>query len=390
MQLGGVGSGNGRIQNSDSLKGRNSGSNGGSSQIEGVGPMGEKDKPSDILKVVDILQTGGTLPEKKVDSGFLGEGSSGGSSPREETLENRKEPRKWPKGELKQTKPPVKSKKVPEKKTESSKDTAGVVIVDTYASKETQKKEDQPKEGEIPGSQEEKFGSSPLMISSEMQEAQKCAILGINLSDSDQNSKIVNSASHDSRFPNWGNEDEISRILNVDTNLAATRNGSKRRRSGTFCSRANQIARPQPSISESKEDGSDSVFSLDEGSDSDPTRKSEESMDDSEVEVGKKRKYLKTGPSSSKGKKSKGKILQISSSEEEVSEDSEKNLSHRIQILETINTGEAKTMVDYMEDLTNIVSKAENIRDSFNPRFEQIEKDLLQRKANANAMDQTI
>ncbi|XP_059075417.1 uncharacterized protein LOC131875339 [Cryptomeria japonica] len=48
--------------------------------------------------------------------------------------------------------------------------------------------------------------------------------------------------------------------------------------------KANQIAHLQPSISKSKEDGLDSVFSLDEGSDSDPTSESEESMDDSEVE----------------------------------------------------------------------------------------------------------
>lgn len=47
-------------------------------------------------------------------------------------------------------------------------------------------------------------------------------------------------------------------------------------------------------------------------------------------------------------------------------------------------------MENYMEDLTNTVAKAENIRDSFNPRFEQIKKDLLERKANANAMDQTM
>lgn len=88
--------------------------------------------------------------------------------------------------------------------------------------------------------------------------------------------------------------------------------------------KSNQIVCPQPSI-ESKEDGSDSIFSIDEGSNSDPTSDSEESLDDSEFKIGKKRKYMQTRPSSSKGKKPKGKILQISSSsEEEVSKDSEK------------------------------------------------------------------
>ncbi|XP_059064743.1 uncharacterized protein LOC131856822 [Cryptomeria japonica] len=63
-----------------------------------------------------------------------------------------------------------------------------------------------------------------------------------------------------------------------------------------------------------------------EESDSDSMSESEESLDDSEMKVGKKRKDVRTKPSSSKRKnKSKDKILQISSSlEEEVSEDSEK------------------------------------------------------------------
>lgn len=113
MQLGGVGSGNGRIQNLNSLKGGNSGSNGGSGQNKGVGPMGEKHKPPDIPKVVDITQTGGTLPEKKMGSGFLGEGSSRGSNPREETLENGKESRKW--SSLFGTKPSGKSSLPPVK-----------------------------------------------------------------------------------------------------------------------------------------------------------------------------------------------------------------------------------------------------------------------------------
>lgn len=88
-----------------------------------------------------------------------------------------------------------------------------MVIADTFAGKEMQNKEEQPEEGEITGSQEEKTNSSPFMNNTKMQEAQKCTIMGMNLSDSDQNLKIVNSASHDSITPKWGNEDEISRLL---------------------------------------------------------------------------------------------------------------------------------------------------------------------------------
>lgn len=63
---------------------------------------------------------------------------------------------------------------------------------------------------------------------------------------------------------------------------------------------------------------------MDEETDSDPSSDSEESMDVSDYETGKKRKHIKTRPSSSKGKKPKGKIQISLSSEEEVSEDSEK------------------------------------------------------------------
>ncbi|XP_057820700.1 uncharacterized protein LOC131033477 [Cryptomeria japonica] len=69
---GGVG-GNGRIQILNSLQGENSGSNGGSGQIDGASQMGEKDKPP------DILQADGTLSEKNVGPGI----AVGGSSPRE-------------------------------------------------------------------------------------------------------------------------------------------------------------------------------------------------------------------------------------------------------------------------------------------------------------------
>lgn len=54
--------------------------------------------------------------------------------------------------------------------------------------------------------------------------------------------------------------------------------------------KANQIARPQPSISESEEEGSDSGFFMGEESESDLMSESEESLEDFEAEIGKKRK----------------------------------------------------------------------------------------------------
>lgn len=90
------------------------------------------------------------------------------------------------------------------------------VVADKFERKELQEKNDQPEEGEIPDSQEEKTDSSLLMPSLEIQEAQKCAILGLNLSDSDWGSKSANSDLNDSnasRTPNWGNQEEISKIL---------------------------------------------------------------------------------------------------------------------------------------------------------------------------------
>lgn len=47
-----------------------------------------------------------------------------------------------------------------------------------------------------------------------------------------------------------------------------------------------------------------------------------------------------------------------------------KKLKHRVQILETISFGGGKSMAEQVEDLTKTVAKAEEIRDSFNPRFE--------------------
>ncbi|XP_059078036.1 uncharacterized protein LOC131876614 [Cryptomeria japonica] len=391
-----------------------------------------------------------------------------------------------------------------------------MVIVDTLSSKEAPNEEDQkdedtkeakqPKEGHIISSQEEKVDSSPLMISFDMQEAKKCAILGMNLLDSDQASKIVNSSSHDSKSPNWGNEEEISRILSnpevvlekeadwkipkhrnkkgsipsaaqlrkssriaqVDVEYVSSSLGqpsshkfrekeaSKNIVDGTQKTLkelgiANQIARPQPSISESKEEGSDSIFSMGEESESDSMSESEESLDDSEVEACKKRKQKrrednvmeleeqvqrkdpevdqkleeettregfdqgvdgkvdkitsgdapkneqdnlgeKTPPSNPPFEGLKG-FLDTSDwlikSYKKVVEDNKK-LSHRVQILETNSIGGGKSMMENVEDLTKTVVRAEEIRDSFKPRFEQIEKDLTEIKTNDNVMDQIM
>lgn len=62
-----------------------------------------------------------------------------------------------------------------------------------------------------------------------------------------------------------------------------------------------------------------------------------------------------------------------------------KNLSHKVQFLETISIGEGKSMAEYVDDLSKTVARAEEIRDAFNPRFEQVEKALEEIKTNENA-----
>lgn len=52
--------------------------------------------------------------------------------------------------------------------------------------------------------------------------------------------------------------------------------------------KSNQIAHPQLSISDSEEEGSDSDFSIGEDSDGDLKSETEENLEDSEVEFGKK------------------------------------------------------------------------------------------------------
>lgn len=87
------------------------------------------------------------------------------------------------------------------------------VVDDMHDSKVVEARDYQPEEGEIPDPQIERTDSSLAIPSFEFQEAQKCALLGMNLSDSNQNSRTVNNVSTDSRTPKWGNEEEISKIL---------------------------------------------------------------------------------------------------------------------------------------------------------------------------------
>lgn len=65
-------------------------------------------------------------------------------------------------------------------------------------------------------------------------------------------------------------------------------------------------------------------------------------------------------------------------------------MSHRIQIVETISIGEGKSMAGYVEDLGKIIARDEEIRDAFNPRFEQVEKALEEIKNNDNVRDQRM
>lgn len=82
------------------------------------------------------------------------------------------------------------------------------VVDDTYENKAVEARDCQPEEGEIPDPQVERTDSSVAIPSYEIQEAQKCAILGLSLSDSDQHSRMENIISTE-----WGNEDEISKTL---------------------------------------------------------------------------------------------------------------------------------------------------------------------------------
>lgn len=70
--------------------------------------------------------------------------------------------------------------------------------------------------------------------------------------------------------------------------------------------------------------------------------------------------------------------------------DEYKKLCNRVLILETINIGEGNTMADYIEDLKNTIAKAEDIRDSFNPRFEKIEKEIQDRKILEETSEKTL
>ncbi|XP_059073581.1 uncharacterized protein LOC131874299 [Cryptomeria japonica] len=192
----------------------------------------------------------------------------------------------------------------------------------------------------------------------------------------------------------------------------------------------------KPSISESEEEGLDSDFFMGDESESDSISESEENLEDSEVELGKKRKQRKdldidqkveeeiTGEGfdqrvgenaeqitsgdvpnnehDNAGEKSPPSIPPIEglkgfvdsldwliNSHKKVVEDNKK-LSHRVKILETISNGEGKSMAKYVEHLSKTTTRAEEIRDAFNPKFEQIEKPLAEIKTNDNAKDHRI
>lgn len=67
-----------------------------------------------------------------------------------------------------------------------------------------------------------------------------------------------------------------------------------------------------------------------------------------------------------------------------------KNLNHRNQILETISIGEGKSMAKHVYDLGKTIARVEEIRDAFNPRFEQLEKALEEIKNNDIVRDQRM
>ncbi|XP_059076687.1 uncharacterized protein LOC131875961 [Cryptomeria japonica] len=199
-----------------------------------------------------------------------------------------------------------------------------MVIADTLASKEAPNEEDQKdkssreveqsKEGEITGSQEEKTDSSPLTIRE-----------GSNYY---RDKKLSKEAIE--QYLKMTKEKKC--LVKLSKTYYPPREFVKPWREVLFAIMryitldANQTAHPQPSISEFEEEGSDSGFSLGEESQSDSMSELEESLEDFEAKIGKKRKQVSTKPSSSKGKKNtKEKVFQIRSSSSEVSEDSEKD-----------------------------------------------------------------
>lgn len=63
------------------------------------------------------------------------------------------------------------------------------MVDDTYENQAAEARDYQSEEGEIPDPQVERTNSSVAIPSFEIQEAQKCVILGLSLLDSDQHSR---------------------------------------------------------------------------------------------------------------------------------------------------------------------------------------------------------
>ncbi|XP_059075124.1 uncharacterized protein LOC131875115 [Cryptomeria japonica] len=235
--------------------------------------------------------------------------------------------------------------------------------------------------------------------------------------------------------------------------------------------KANQIAHPQLSKSDSKEEGSDIEFFVGEDSAGDSKSETEESLEDFEVELEVSEDFEKDDSPSPQKKKPKPSFqkrkkqkrqgnLELKMEDKEQSKDSDadqkveeeimgddfnqsvggdveqiidgedpktdqakvgekrppsnpfveglkgfvdtldwlrnshkkameenKKLSHRIQILETISIGEGKSIAEYVEDFRKTIARVEEIRDAFNPRFEQVEKALEEIKNNDTVRD---
>ncbi|XP_059066444.1 uncharacterized protein LOC131857752 [Cryptomeria japonica] len=148
--------------------------------------------------------------------------------------------------------------------------------------------------------------------------------------------------------------------------------------------KANQIAHPQLSISDSEEEGSDSDFSMGDEFESDSKSETEESLEDSEVELGKKRKKRKDPNINQK--------VEEEITGEGFNQSVGGNAKHITggDVPNTKQTKAGKFMAEYVDDLGKTVTRVEEIRDALNPRFKQVEKVLEEIKTNDNAMDQRM
>ncbi|XP_059068380.1 uncharacterized protein LOC131858912 [Cryptomeria japonica] len=185
----------------------------------------------------------------------------------------------------------------------------------------------------------------------------------------------------------------------------------------------NQIAYPQPSISDSEDEGSDSDFSMGDESESDSKSETEESLEDFEAELEEEVSKDSKKNESQTPQKKKTKISIQKRNKQKRQDNCELELEDKVQRkdpnvdqkmeeitgegfnqrlngnVEQITSGDVpnneqaiagKSMVEYVDDLSKTVARAEEIRDAFNPRFEKVEKALEEIKTNDNAMDQRM